>query len=883
MKLILAALAILAGVSAALGNAFFPAGPGPEGSVPPPTLWIDFTRNFIQGPTCNGAASSCLTVTRNSVRYCDTKAGNWVSVGVNQACMTDKGMLVEETRSNGVPDNSMTGAVPGTPGTAPLGIAISPSAGVTSTIVGTGVESGIDYMDVRFFGTASSTVSSIYLAGNITATTSQAWTESIFARLVGGTLSNVLSHRLYLIQLNSGLGVISNLAGPAFTPTVGTLTSQRNVATFTTDPTLVAFMRPWLVINHNAAAVDFTIRIGWPQAEIGAFVTSPIRTINAPVARATDVVTVTTPPSLAGPISAYEAVTPNWVTHASNTYYELSIDNGSGNNGIFVRQANLIGGADLVQISANVSVVDTGSYGFNAGSNYKIAFASAVNDVAYTVNGAGVQTSVGSPPYPIGLNRIGWNDINIPTSQYIRQFGLWSGTRLSNAQLQSLTSTPPLPPGPDVWFDFLGNNVIGCPTSSVATNCITVARVGSRWCDTKAGTWISVADNLPCITDKGLLVEEARTNGIRNNAMTGAVPGTPGTLPTNWTTGMPAGGLTQTIVGTGVENGIDYIDIRLFGTPSSTFNVQFHHESNATVVAAPGQVWTHSAFLTLQAGSLASTAGLRLQIWFLNAAHGVTEQYPTAALNIGSGALGLARQVLSATPVVGTTANADGGMIVGVTNGVPVDFTLRIGWPQLELNGPTITTAAQGFATSPIRTTGAAVTRAADYITMTQPPPIFGAQFSVYAAGTPTVPIATNEPQTPIVLTDGTSNSRVEIDRARLTGGQRILYQTSNVLFGQVTGVTIMPPGVPMKMAAAMRNVDQVGVTNGGTPVTLAFAGTPPNINTITIGSGPNGQTYWDGYLTQVGVWGSVRLSNDALTALTRSLSTGTLVEAAQP
>jgi hypothetical protein len=222
-------------------------------------------------------------------------------------------------------------------------------------------------------------------------------------------------------------------------------------------------------------------------------------------------------------------------------------------------------------------------------------------------------------------------------------------------------------------------------------------------------------------------------------------------------------------------------------------------------------------------------------------------------------------------------------MIVGVTNGVPVDFTLRIGWPQLELNGPTITTAAQGFATSPIRTTGAAVTRAADYITMTQPPPIFGAQFSVYAAGTPTVPIATNEPQTPIVLTDGTSNSRVEIDRARLTGGQRILYQTSNVLFGQVTGVTIMPPGVPMKMAAAMRNVDQVGVTNGGTPVTLAFAGTPPNINTITIGSGPNGQTYWDGYLTQVGVWGSVRLSNDALTALTRSLSTGTLVEAAQP
>ncbi|MFM6192892.1 MAG: hypothetical protein ACKPFF_10615, partial [Planktothrix sp.] len=32
----------------------------------------------------------------------------------------------------------------------------------------------------------------------------------------------------------------------------------------------------------------------------------------------------------------------------------------------------------------------------------------------------------------------------------------------------------------------------------------------------------------------GLLIEEQRTNSIRNNTMQGAVAGTPGTLPTNW-------------------------------------------------------------------------------------------------------------------------------------------------------------------------------------------------------------------------------------------------------------------------------------------------------------------------------------------------------------
>jgi len=61
-----------------------------------------------------------------------------------------------------------------------------------------------------------------------------------------------------------------------------------------------------------------------------------------------------------------------------------------------------------------------------------------------------------------------------------------------------------------------------------------------------------------------LLLEPQRTNSIRNSSMVGAVAGSPGTLPTNWTR-QNSSGLTQTVVGVGVENGLQYVDINLSG------------------------------------------------------------------------------------------------------------------------------------------------------------------------------------------------------------------------------------------------------------------------------------------------------------------------------
>ena len=88
----------------------------------------------------------------------------------------------------------------------------------------------------------------------------------------------------------------------------------------------------------------------------------------------------------------------------------------------------------------------------------------------------------------------------------------------------------------------------------------------------------------------GLLIEEQRTNSIRNNTMVGAVAGTPGTAPTNWGGSAPtSNGVNRQIVGTGIEDGINYIDYRIAGTTTSTLFFGFSPELSTVVAATNGQ------------------------------------------------------------------------------------------------------------------------------------------------------------------------------------------------------------------------------------------------------------------------------------------------------
>lgn len=240
----------------------------------------------------------------------------------------------------------------------------------------------------------------------------------------------------------------------------------------------------------------------------------------------------------------------------------------------------------------------------------------------------------------------------------------------------------------------------------------TATRVNSSGVlETVAANTLRIDHDPTTLACLGGLFEEASTNAIRNSTMVGAAAGSPGTLPTNWSSPVygPAG-ISFEVVGTGTESGIAYIDIRAYGTPSATDFVRISMETNTGVAAATGQTWCVSAYVALVGGSFANTTGAGLGL-LERTSGGAYVADGNASITVTSGALAGKRYAYARTLAGGATTGAvvPQVLIRGVTSGNPIDVTLRIGAPQLE---------QKAFATSYIPTSTAAVTRNADALTL---------------------------------------------------------------------------------------------------------------------------------------------------------------------
>jgi hypothetical protein len=390
------------------------------------------------------------------------------------------------------------------------------------------------------------------------------------------------------------------------------------------------------------------------------------------------------------------------------------------------------------------------------------------------------------------------------------------------------------------------------------SDIITFTRASTGTFFNSAGVLTSAAINAPrfdynpsTLAAQGLLIEEARTNSIRNNTMQGAAAGTPGTPPTNWQS-LIVSGLTSTVVGTGTLNGITYLDVRVNGTAS--VSSYYNLVPDILVAGSSGQTWTGSFWAGLVGGSLSNT-NANIEIRESDASQG----FLTNTLTLLSITSSLARYSQARTLNNASTAFVSVRFVWQVTAGQPVDFTLRIGLPQLE-QGST--------ATSVIPTTTTALTRSADVASVNTLAPWYNA-----SAGTLYAEVTA--PQTfsyfPIqaMFHDGTVSNYLA-NSIQPSGAPRFERAAGGVTSPAMNASPVVTAGALIKQATAFTVNDFALVANGGTPVTSA-TGNMPSVTTLRVGGYLNATTVgnlYNGYLRRITYYPR-RLSNAELVSIT--------------
>jgi len=374
---------------------------------------------------------------------------------------------------------------------------------------------------------------------------------------------------------------------------------------------------------------------------------------------------------------------------------------------------------------------------------------------------------------------------------------------------------------------------------------VTFTRASTATYFNSAGTLTSAAVDAPrfdydpsTLAAQGLLIEESRTNSIRNNTMVGAVAGTPGTLPTSGAAAWfvsAAAGLATNVIGTGVSAGITYIDVQLVGTATAgTYVLEF--EASTGVSGSVGQTWANSFWLAQVGGTTNNISNPAVRIQYRDAASVIlaTSSLATATL---SGTL-TRSQFTSTAPA--STAFVRSAIQLSTAAGA-VDITLRIGLPQLEQGA---------FATSVIPTTTTALTRAADLASVNTLSPWFNAtEGTLYVEGQLATGINPAIPSALVSLDDTTLSNRMQLRRQTpgTVGDFRFVSSGGNFVgtatVGTLTGIN--------KQAAAYAVSDQAGVINGTLMTGITPIATLPTITRLALGDGP-GSVPLNGYLRRV-------------------------------
>lgn len=264
---------------------------------------------------------------------------------------------------------------------------------------------------------------------------------------------------------------------------------------------------------------------------------------------------------------------------------------------------------------------------------------------------------------------------------------------------------------PRMFLDFNSGKYEVQSAVSTLANSITVSNNSTiRTYFDKDGILRTAPANTTRITHRSgfaaALFEGAATNYIRHAALAGAVlgvVGSGGALPTDMSAPSPVGGdIVSTVVGTGTENGMTYVDVRITGQPTTTRYLNF--STNTTIPAVTGDKRVFSMWLRLLAGSVDNASDLNFTFAEKNSVGGNATGNQATTINIKSTITSAARRVIARTMTAADCAYVLPFLRIPAS-ATPYDFTLRISMPQCEIGD---------IATSPIVTNGTVLTRTAD-------------------------------------------------------------------------------------------------------------------------------------------------------------------------
>lgn len=181
----------------------------------------------------------------------------------------------------------------------------------------------------------------------------------------------------------------------------------------------------------------------------------------------------------------------------------------------------------------------------------------------------------------------------------------------------------------------------------------------------------------------GLLFEGQRTNVFTNPRLIGGTPGTPGVPPT----GTQAWGLVSGITATYVQNitalGMTGVRYRLSGTSvGGTLTLTLSPTSSGWTPAAPGENWTGSLFIAQADGSQSNISAINLR---MSARVGGGTAGNVASANFAPSLSAVPIRVSQTYSNLPATTTGIMKILQVVTVAGPVDITLDILWPQLEL------------------------------------------------------------------------------------------------------------------------------------------------------------------------------------------------------